>query len=93
MGLTLLPKGDSKLVYSSSSWQSVNPIALALLLSAGVALVPGAARAQANDMFASKAAAEQRAKELKCSGTFAMGKDWMPCQNFDGYQKAVLKEK
>jgi hypothetical protein len=44
-------------------------------------------------MFASRAAAEQRAKELKCSGAFEMGKDWMPCQNFDGYQKAVSKEK
>ena len=93
MGLTLLPKGDSKLVFSSFSRHSVNPIALALLLSAGVDLASGAARAQANDMFASKAAAEQRAKELKCSGAFAMGKDWMPCQNFDGYQKAVSKEK
>ncbi len=46
---------------------SVNTIALALLLSAGVALAPGAA--------------------------FAMGKEWMPCQNFDVYQKAVSKEK
>jgi len=44
-------------------------------------------------MFPSKVAAEQRAKELKCSGAFAMGKDWMPCQNFDVYQKAVSKEK
>jgi len=93
MGLTLLPKGDSKLVFSSFSRHSVNPIALALLLSAGVALAPGAARAQAYDMFLSKAAAEQRAKELKCSGAFAMGKDWMPCQSFDVYQKAVSKEK
>ena len=75
------------------SRHSVNPIALALLLSTGVALVPGAARAQVNDMFPSKAAAEQRAKELKCGGAFAMGKEWMPCQNFDVYQKAVSKEK
>ncbi len=44
-------------------------------------------------MFPSKAAAEQRAKALKCSGVFAMGKDWMPCQNFEAYQKAVSKEK
>lgn len=72
---------------------SVNPIALALLLSAGVALASSAARAQAYDMFPSKAAAEQRAKELKCSGAFAMGKEWMPCQNFDVYEKAVSKEK
>lgn len=93
MGLTLLPMGDSKLLLCSFARYSVNPIALALLLSAGVALLPGAGRAQANDMFASRAAAEQRAKELKCSGAFEMGKDWMPCQNFDGYQKAVSKEK
>jgi len=71
----------------------VNPFALALLLSAGVALATGAARAQANDMFPSKAAAEQRAKQLKCSGAFAMGKEWMPCQNFDVYEKGVSKEK
>ena len=71
----------------------MKPIALVLFLSAGVALAPGAARAQAHDMFPSKAAAEQRAKELKCSGAFAMGKEWMPCQNFDVYEKAVSKEK
>ena len=80
-------------MFTSFFRHSVNPIALALLLSAGVALAPGAARAQANDMFPSKAAAEQRAKELKCSGAFAMGKEWMPCQNFDVYQKAFSKEK
>lgn len=71
----------------------MNPIALALLLSSGVALAQGPARAQANDMFPSKVAAEQRAKELRCGGAFAMGKEWMPCQNFDVYQKAVSKEK
>ena len=72
---------------------SVNRIALALLLSAGALLSPGVVRAQANDMFPSKAAAEQRAKELKCSGAFAMGKEWMPCQNFGVYEKAISKEK
>ncbi|CAK6696821.1 hypothetical protein ICNINCKA_02105 [Synechococcus sp. CBW1107] len=72
---------------------SVNRSALALLLSAGVCLGTSAARAQANDMFPSQAAAEKRAKELKCSGAFAMGKEWMPCQNFDLYEKAVSREK
>ena len=48
--------------------------------------------AQANDMFPSKAAAEKRAKELKCSGAFAMGKEWMPCKDFDAYEKAIRKE-
>lgn len=79
--------------YGSCSLHSVKPIALALLLSAGLGLVTGAARAQANDMFPTKAAAEKRAKELKCSGAFAMGKEWMPCQNFDAYEKAVSKSK
>jgi hypothetical protein len=51
-----------------------------------------AAHAQANDMFPTRAAAEKRAKELKCSGAFAMGREWMPCKNFDLYEKAVKKE-
>lgn len=50
------------------------------------------ALAQANDMFPSKAAAQKRAKELKCTGTFAMGSEWMPCKSFDAYEKAVRKE-
>ncbi len=93
MGLTLLPWGDSRLTQVCSTHHSVNRIALALLLSAGALLRPGVVRAQANDMFPSQAAAEQRAKELKCSGAFAMGKEWMPCQNFDLYEKAVSQEK
>jgi len=48
--------------------------------------------AQANDMFPTKAAAEKRAKDLKCSGAFAMGSEWMPCKTFDVYEKAVKKE-
>ena len=71
----------------------MKPIALALLLSAGLGLASGTAHAQANDMFPTKAAAEKRARELKCSGAFSMGKEWMPCQNFDVYEKAVSKEK
>jgi hypothetical protein len=71
----------------------MNRPALAVLLLTGVVLAPSAVSAQAFDMFPSKAAAEKRAKELKCSGVFAMGKDWMPCRNFDEYQKAVSKEK
>ena len=43
-------------------------------------------------MFPTKAAAERRAKELKCSGAFAMGKEWMPCKDFPAYEKAVSKE-
>jgi hypothetical protein len=51
-----------------------------------------AAHAQANDMFPTRATAEKRAKELKCSGAFAMGSEWMPCKTFDVYEKAVKKE-
>ena len=43
-------------------------------------------------MFPSRAAAEKRAKELRCSGAFAMGSEWMPCSNFDAYAKAVKKD-
>jgi hypothetical protein len=50
------------------------------------------AQAQANDMFPTRAAAEKRAKELKCSGAFTMGNEWMPCKNFDAYEKAIKKE-
>jgi hypothetical protein len=50
------------------------------------------AHAQANDMFPTRAAAEKRAKQLKCSGSFAMGSEWMPCKNFDVYEKAVKRE-
>ncbi len=46
-------------------------------------------QAQANDMFPTKAAALLRAKELKCAGAFAMGNQWMPCKDFDAYEKAV----
>lgn len=67
---------------------------LGLLLIAPV-VVFGLGRsvhAQANDMFPSEAAAAKRAKELKCSGAFAMGGDWMPCKDFPTYEKAVKKE-
>ncbi|MFN6132246.1 MAG: DUF3721 domain-containing protein [Synechococcaceae cyanobacterium] len=64
--------------------------ALALLAPlALMALGFSAAQAQANDMFPTKAAAEKRAKELKCKGTFAMGSEWMPCQTLGLYLKAV----
>lgn len=71
----------------------MNRCGLTLLLLAGLGLGVPTARAQAFEMFPTKASAEQRAKELHCSGAFAMGKDWMPCQTFEAYQKAVSKEK
>lgn len=63
--------------------------AASLLIGAG-SYVP--VQAQANDMFPTKAAAEQRARQLKCTGAFPMGKEWMPCKNFATYEKAVSKE-
>ena len=71
----------------------MNRLGFAVLLLACVVVVPTAVSDQAFAMFPSQAVAEKRARELKCSGVFAMGKDWMPCQNFDAYQKAVSKEK
>jgi len=72
-----------KPTFSALTW--IAPLAIA-------ALGFQAAHAQANDMFPTRAAAEKRAKELKCSGAFAMGSEWMPCKNFDVYEKAVKKE-
>jgi hypothetical protein len=67
--------------------------ALALIAPLAVfALGFQAVHAQANDMFPSKAAAQKRAKELQCTGAFAMGSEWMPCKTFDAYEKAVKKE-
>lgn len=48
--------------------------------------------AQANDMFPTRVAAEKRAKELKCSGTFAMGGAWMPCRDLNTYERVVQQE-
>ncbi|GDX77617.1 hypothetical protein LBMAG41_26960 [Cyanobium sp.] len=64
-------------------------LAASLLIGAG-STIP--AQAQANDMFPTKAAAQQRAKELKCTGAFPMGKEWMPCKDFATYEKAVSKQ-
>lgn len=64
-------------------------LAASLLIGAGSTMP---VQAQANDMFPTKAAAQQRAKELKCTGAFPMGKEWMPCKDFGTYEKAVRKE-
>lgn len=63
--------------------------AASLLIGAGSS---APVQAQANDMFPTKAAAEQRARQLKCTGAFPMGKEWMPCKNFATHEKAVSKE-
>ena len=69
----------------------MNRFSIATPLLAALALLTLASRpaqAQANDMFPTKAAAEQRAKQLKCTGAFAMGDAWMPCKNFEAYEQA-----
>jgi hypothetical protein len=66
--------------------------ALALIAPLAIfALGSDAAHAQANDMFPTKADAEKRAKQLKCSGAFAMGSEWMPCTRVEAYEKALKK--
>jgi hypothetical protein len=45
------------------------------------------------DMYPSKAAADKRDKDLRCTGDFKMGGDWMPCKNMENYEKSVNKEK
>lgn len=69
---------------------SLHAALAAILLIGAASIAP--VHAQANDMFPTKAAAEQRAKELRCRGAFAMGKEWMPCKDFASYEKAVSKE-
>lgn len=66
-------------------------VCLAASLLIGTAPI-AAVQAQANDMFPTKEAALQRARQLKCTGAFAMGKEWMPCRDFATYEKAVSKE-
>lgn len=65
---------------------AVAPLALALLLGAGEV------RAQANDMFPTRQAAASRARQLQCSGVFAMGDQWMPCRDLPSYEKAVARK-
>lgn len=69
------------------------PLLTAGLVASPVIVAPLAPRAQANDMFPTKAAAEQRAKQLACSGSLMMGKEWMPCSSFAAYPKAISKSK
>jgi hypothetical protein len=62
----------------------IAPWMLAMVLATRV-------QAQPHEMFSTKAAALQRAKQLKCAGAFAMGQHWMPCKDLDAYNKAVRR--
>ena len=44
-------------------------------------------------MFALKSAAQQRANHLKCIGVFQMGDQWMPCKDYNAYEKALKNER
>ena len=69
-----------------------HPSRIAPLLIAPLILSMAAAtrlEAQANDMFPTKAAALQWARQLKCVGAFAMGQQWMPCKNLEAYENTV----
>ena len=50
------------------------------------------AEAHMKGIFKTKQEAEQRAAELKCKGTFAMGSLWMPCANEQVLHKALQNE-
>ena len=70
--------------------------ALGGLTAAALLLAAEAAGAQTNtnsDMFPTRAAAQNRAQQLKCNGAFAMGDQWMPCQDLNSYEKAVNPKK
>ena len=41
------------------------------------------------DMYPSKAAADRRDKELKCTADFKMAGDWMPCKSMGEYEKLI----
>ena len=64
---------------------------LASLAAAALAplLTTSAAEAHRKGMFKTRQEAEERAAELKCKGTFAMGSLWMPCANEQALHKAL----
>jgi len=71
------------------------PPSLRLGLAASLLIVAGLlppVQAQADDMFPTKQAAVQRAKQLKCTGAFAMGGEWMPCKDLATYEQAVRQQ-
>jgi hypothetical protein len=76
----------------TTSFLRLNLIA-PLLIAPLMMGITGATRVQAqpHEMFPTKAAALQRAKQLKCAGAFAMGQHWMPCKDLDTYEKAVRR--
>lgn len=54
-------------------------------------LLAVSAQAHMRGMYATKLEAQQRAAELKCQGTHAMGTMWMPCANERALHDALQK--
>jgi hypothetical protein len=97
---------DSALVAAESLKKSPNCLAMdkfnlaagsrsALLMVClglgALALAPIAAKAHMNGMYETQAAAEKRAAELKCKGTFKMDDMYMPCSSERALHEALQK--
>ena len=80
-------------LFSDITMKRFAPLSILFAVSSFVVISSLPAQAQEGDMFPSKSAALQRAKHLKCSGVFQMGDQWMPCKDFNTYEKAVKNEK
>lgn len=81
-----LAKGRFNLAASSRS------VLWMICLSLGsLALAPIGAKAHMNGMYATQAAAEKRAAELKCKGTFKMDHMYMPCSSERALHEALQK--
>jgi hypothetical protein len=64
-------------------------IVLATLVLSGWFSPPS--HAHTKGMYKTRAAAEKRARELRCDGAFQMGNLWMPCANERALHKALQK--
>ena len=85
----LLPESFSLEIGSLISLSSAFVLVYAL---AGIPSVT-AQEHQIQDMYPSKAGADKRDKELKCTGDFKMGGDWMPCKSMGDYEKSINTDK
>jgi len=68
------------------------PGLLLVLLIGALASGPNPAWGHTKGMYSSKAAAEQRAKELHCQGAYPMGDLWMPCANEPSLHKDLRQK-
>jgi len=65
---------------------------LLVLFIGALALDSNRAWGHTKGMYDSKAAAEKRAAELHCQGTYPMGDLWMPCANEQSLHKALRQQ-